>query len=67
MTTERNGTYVPQRTRTAERSRFNDPARWELSTAERAVLEAIEVHIGQQAEGWPTICPPFSSNASSKR
>jgi hypothetical protein len=54
MMTERNGTYVPQRNWTAERSRLNDPARWELSTAERVVLDAIEVHIGQQAEGWPT-------------
>jgi hypothetical protein len=54
MMTERNGTYVPQRNWTVERSRLNDPARWELSTAERVVLDATEVHIGQQAEGWPT-------------
>jgi hypothetical protein len=54
MMTEQRGTFVPQRNWTAERSRLNDPARWELSTAERAVLDAIEVHIGQQAEGWPT-------------
>ena len=54
MMTERNGTFVPQRNWTAERNRLNDPTRWELSTAERAVLDAIEVHIGQQAEGWPT-------------
>ena len=54
MTTEQKGTYVPQRNWAAERNRLNDPARSELSTAERVVLDAIEVHIGQQAEGWPT-------------
>jgi hypothetical protein len=54
MMTEGSGTYVPQRNWTAERNRLNDAVRWELTTAERVVLDAIEVHIGQQAEGWPT-------------
>jgi hypothetical protein len=38
----------------AERQRLNDAVRWELSTAERVVLDAIEVHIGDHEEGWPT-------------
>jgi hypothetical protein len=38
----------------AERQRLNDPVRRELSTAERVVLDAIEVHIGDHEEGWPT-------------
>jgi hypothetical protein len=45
---------APSRNWVAERNRLNDPVRWELSTAERAVLDAIEVHIGDNAEGWPT-------------
>jgi hypothetical protein len=47
-------TRVPQRNWAAERNRLNDKVRWDLSTAERAVLDAIEVHIGDHAEGWPT-------------
>ena len=44
----------PTRNWVAERHRLNDPVRGELSTAERAVLDAIEVHIGDHEEGWPT-------------
>ena len=47
-------TRVPQRNWAAERHRLNDKVRWDLSTAERAVLDAIEVHIGEHEEGWPT-------------
>jgi hypothetical protein len=43
-----------QRNWTAERGRLNDESRWTLSTAERFVLDAIEVHIAANAEGWPT-------------
>lgn len=33
---------------------LNDPRRQTLSSAERFVLLAVEVHIGDHAEGWPT-------------
>jgi hypothetical protein len=44
----------PSRNWAAERSRLNDPRRDGLTTAEKAVLDAIEVHIGDHDEGWPT-------------
>ena len=43
-----------ERNWSAERARLNDEARWGLSTAERFVLDAIEVHIAAHDEGWPT-------------
>lgn len=45
---------APARNWAAERARLNDPRRAGLTTAERAVLDAIEVHIGDHDEGWPT-------------
>lgn len=45
---------APSRNWAAERARLNDPTRQELTTAERCVLDAIEVHIADHAEGWPT-------------
>jgi hypothetical protein len=45
---------LAQRNWSAERGRLNDESRWTLSTAERFVLDAIEVHIAGNAEGWPT-------------
>jgi hypothetical protein len=45
---------APCRNWSAERARLNDPARAQLTTAERAVLDAIEVHIADHEEGWPT-------------
>jgi hypothetical protein len=44
----------PCRNWSAERARLNDPARARLTTAERVVLDAIEVHIADHEEGWPT-------------
>jgi hypothetical protein len=44
----------PERNWAAERERLNDESRWGLSTAERFVLDAIEVHIAAHEEGWPT-------------
>ncbi len=45
---------LSQRNWSAERGRLNNESRWTLSTAERFVLDAIEVHIAAHAEGWPT-------------
>jgi hypothetical protein len=45
---------APCRNWSAERVRLSDPARAQLSTAERVVLDAIEVHIADHEEGWPT-------------
>lgn len=45
---------VPARNWTAERNGLNDPRPDGLTTAEKAVLDAIEVHIGDHDEGWPT-------------
>jgi hypothetical protein len=47
-------TAGPCRNWSAERTRLNDPARARLTTAERVVLDAIEVHIADHEEGWPT-------------
>ena len=47
-------TRRPERNWAAERQRLNDETRWCLSTAERFVLDAIEVHIAAHEEGWPT-------------